>query len=210
MENLYHRTNQSIQAIQAGLGPFEKASGEEAIHIEADLGDKIESAIQNCEKLDNLVNKEPPTRRANAKVRVDQLKYDCKHLQAAFRNIKYKRFQRDEEIRQREELLSTNFTQNDTSIFMDGALQHNSQLRNSNNRIDELIEHGSGILGNLKDQRETLKGAHKRILDVANYLGLSNTIIRLIERRTTQDKFILYGGMIVTCIIMFLFWKHYT
>lgn len=210
MENLYHRTNQSIQDIQAGLGPYEKSAGEDATQIEVELSEKIEAVIQNCERLDNLVNKEPPTRRANAKVRVDQLKYDCKHLQAAFRNVQYKRFQRSEEMRQREELLSTNFTANDTSIYMDGAIQHNSQLKNSNNNIDELIEHGTGILGNLRSQHDTLKGAHKKILDVVNQLGLSNTVIRLIERRTTQDKFLLYGGMIVTCIIMFLVWKHFT
>lgn len=48
------------------------------------------------------------------------------------------------------------------------------------------------------------QGTHKKMLDVANMLGLSNTVMRLIERRATQDKFIMIGGMLLTCIFMFL------
>ena len=76
--------------------------------------------------------------------------------------------------------------------------------------VDDLIGSGSAILGNLREQRGTLKGAQKRMLDVMNYLGLSNTVMRLIEKRTHQDKFILYGGMVVCCIIMYLVWRYLT
>lgn len=73
-----------------------------------------------------------------------------------------------------------------------------------------MLSSGSAILGNLREQRGTLKGAQKKMLDVMNYLGLSNTVLRLIEKRSHQDKFILYGGMVVCCIIMFLVWKYLT
>lgn len=46
------------------------------------------------------------------------------------------------------------------------------------------------------------------MLDVANMLGLSNTVMRLIEKRATQDKFIMVGGMLITCIVMFLVVKY--
>ena len=48
------------------------------------------------------------------------------------------------------------------------------------------------------------QGTHKKMLDVANMLGLSNTVMRIIERRATQDKFIMIGGMLLTCVFMFL------
>lgn len=51
---------------------------------------------------------------------------------------------------------------------------------------------------------DSTQGTHKKMLDVANMLGLSNTVMRLIERRATQDKFIMIGGMLLTCIFMFL------
>lgn len=61
---------------------------------------------------------------------------------------------------------------------------------------------GTNVLESLRSQRETLKGAHKRVIDIANTLGLSNATIRLIERRVKQDKFILIGGMLITTFII--------
>lgn len=113
-------------------------------------------------------------------------------------------------MRDREELLSRKFAPNDydTSIMIDQALQHNTSLQNSNRGIDDLIGSGTNILTNLRDQRDTLKGAHRKILDVANSLGLSNTVMRLIEKRAYQDKYILFGGMLITCIVMVLVVKY--
>ena len=41
-------------------------------------------------------------------------------------------------------------------------------------------------------------------MDVAHTLGLSNTVMRLIEQRTMQDKIILYGGMVITLLVMWM------
>lgn len=60
------------------------------------------------------------------------------------------------------------------------------------------------MLDTLKYNRETLKGAHRRIIDLANTLGLSNATISLIERRVTQDKYVLIGGMFVTLAVIVL------
>lgn len=212
MENLYHQTNRQIQEVQSSLGYLERARGDDADGLETHTNGKIDVIIKNCERLDILVNKEPPTRRANAKLRVDQLKYDCQHLQAAIRQIQHRRYQREEEERQREALLTRSFTtndHNDTSVLMDAGLQQNTKLRDSHRGMDNLLGQGQSVLENLREQRVTLKGAHKRMLDIVNKLGLTNTVMRLIEKRTYQDKFILFGGMIVTCVIMFLLWKYF-
>ncbi|XP_067014476.2 Golgi SNAP receptor complex member 2 isoform X2 [Anabrus simplex] len=164
----------------------------------------------NCERLDILLYKEPVQRRQNAKLRIDQLKYDNQHLQAGLRMFQHRQYQRQQEQRDREELLSRRFTHNsassdgDTSILIDHSLQHHMSLQNANRGVDDMIRSGSGILENLRDQRSTLKGAHRRLFDIANTLGLSNTTMRLIERRAYQDKFVLIGGMLVTCVVIAL------
>jgi len=106
--------------------------------------------------------------------------------------------------------MSKNFTANepDTSIMIDAALQQNQRLNTAGRNIDDMINTGSNILSNLREQGGTLKGVQRKVLDMMNTLGLSNTVLRLIERRSSQDKIILFGGMIVTCIIMFLVWKY--
>ncbi|XP_013381887.1 Golgi SNAP receptor complex member 2-like [Lingula anatina] len=210
MDALYHQTNRLVQEVQSELGRLERAAGGETHLLENEIQARIDQIVSHCERLDILVNKEPPTRRPNAKVRVDQLKYDCQHLQVALRNMQHRRYKQEEQEREREELLSQSFTANDdhTSVMIDAAVKHHDRLQSSHRDMDNLLGSGNSILTSLRDQRGTLKGAQRKILDVVNTLGLSNTVMRLIERRTYQDKFILYGGMFVTCVIMFLVYKY--
>ena len=70
--------------------------------------------------------------------------------------------------------------------------------------MDALIDSGRNILGNLRDQKGILKDAQRKVLDVMNTLGLSNTVMRLIERRTAQDKWIFWGGVAITLVVMTL------
>ena len=86
--------------------------------------------------MDVLVQKEPPVRRQNSKIRVEQLKYDVKHLQSSFHNMQAKQYEKERFEREREELLHTKFTTNanaangasDTSILI-GKFHSNFQSR---------------------------------------------------------------------------------
>lgn len=91
MEALYHQTNKLIQDVGRELGRLERADEDSAHLVENEIQAHLDHVISNCERLEILVNKEPVTRRANAKMRVDQLKYDCQHVQAAMRNLQHKR-----------------------------------------------------------------------------------------------------------------------
>lgn len=208
MESLYHQTYKLVQETQHAFVGLERFIGENSEAIEKELQDKINLIARNCERLDLLVYKEPIQKRQSAKLRVDQLKYDNQHLQAGLQMFQQRQRQRAREEREREELLSRRFTQNsseaDTSIFIDYSVQHNMSLQNSNRGVDDMLRTGTVILENLKDQRSTLKGAQKRLFDIANTLGLSNTTMRLIERRVSQDKVILIGGMVVTVIVIII------
>ncbi|XP_041029675.1 Golgi SNAP receptor complex member 2 isoform X2 [Carcharodon carcharias] len=165
MESLYHQTNKQIHEVQTHMGQLEKADAQSIHLVENEIQARIDQIFSSLERLEILTSKEPPNRRQNAKLRVDQLKYDCQHLQTALKNFQHRRYTREQQDREREELLSRTFTTN---------------------------------------------GAQKKILDVANMLGMSNTVMRLIEKRAFQDKFIMIGGMVVTCIIMVLAVKYLT
>ncbi|XP_078079884.1 Golgi SNAP receptor complex member 2 isoform X1 [Mustelus asterias] len=212
METLYHQTNKQIHEVQTHMGQLEKADAQSVHLVENEIQARIDQIFSNLERLEILTSKEPPNRRQNAKFRVDQLKYDCQHLQTALKNFQHRRYTREQQDREREELLSRTFTTNDadTSIAIDESLQFNTSVINAHRGMDDLLGSGSSILTGLRDQRMTLKGAQKKILDVANMLGMSNTVMRLIEKRSFQDKFIMIGGMVVTCIIMVLAVKYLT
>ncbi|KAG8036789.1 hypothetical protein G9C98_004111 [Cotesia typhae] len=206
MEALYHQTNKLIQETQHLFTQLDRPLANVDVNIiESDILAKINLINSNCEKLDVLCMKGPITQRQNAKMRVDQLKYDSRHLNAALNSWRSQQYRRKQEEEEREALLSRQFTTNDhIDIMIDHNIQHNVQVRNANEGIDNLIQHGSGILENLRSQRMTIKGAHRRLIDIGNTLGLSNTTMRLIENRARQDGFILVAGIIITCIIMTL------
>jgi len=192
--------------------------------IQKEIAVRIEQIIRNCERLDVLVSKEPAAgnRRLNAKVKVDQLKADVRHLQTSFQSLRARQWQREREMRDRDQLLKMRFTTNEaaakangnadssTSVLIDKAIEHNDRLTRSNRAMDDLLGQGSVMLENLRNQRETIKGFRRKMMDVANVLGMSGTVMRLIERRQEGDKYVLWGGMVVTCLVMYLVIRNFT
>lgn len=69
-----------------------------------------------------------------------------------------------------------------------------------------MLQTGGAVLSNLREQRSILKNTRKNLMDTLNSIGLSNSVMRLIEKRHIGDKFILFGGMIILTILMFLIW----
>lgn len=52
-----------------------------------------------------------------------------------------------------------------------------------------------------------LQSAQRKMLDLLNSVGLSDSLLRVIERRQRMDKWITYGGMIlVSCLLIALWW----
>ncbi|KAM3921132.1 Golgi SNAP receptor complex member 2 isoform 2-T2 [Leptodactylus fuscus] len=165
MEALYHQSNKHVHEVQSQMGRLESCEKQSVHLLENEIQARIDQIFSNLERLEILSSKEPPTKRQNAKLRVDQLKYDVQHLQTALRNFQHRRYAREQQEREREELMTRSYTTN---------------------------------------------GTQKKILDVANMLGLSNTVMRLIEKRAFQDKVIMIGGMLLTCVVMFLVIKYLT
>nr|CAG4652261.1 EOG090X0GIP [Triops cancriformis] len=157
-----------------------------------------------CQRIDILVNKEPPTRRRDARLSLDQLQQDHHVAASALKAVQHRRFQREQEERERDLLLNSTFqpNQRDTTLLIDYALKENTSLQNSHRGLDDMMHIGHAVLDSMRSQRMTLKGAHKRFLDMTNTLGLSNTVMRLIERRGTQDKYIMYGGFLLIFLLI--------
>ncbi|KAF2127673.1 v-SNARE protein-like protein Bos1 [Dothidotthia symphoricarpi CBS 119687] len=64
-------------------------------------------------------------------------------------------------------------------------------------QLDEFLDRGRTVLGDLGQQREMLKGTQRRLYSVANTLGISGDTIRMVERRAKQDKWVFWIGVVV-------------
>ncbi|KAF9616942.1 hypothetical protein IFM89_033012 [Coptis chinensis] len=121
-------------------------------------------------------------------------------------------------------------------IFDDEA-QAMQSARNSSKMLEEALDTGVAILSKYAGQREVLKlwvftvstignsahdqrlwisclinyrflcRGHNVKLDTLNTIGLSNSVLKLIERRHRVDKWVAYTGMAVTIILVYAFWR---
>ena len=64
----------------------------------------------------------------------------------------------------------------------------------------------SSLLSHLK-HLPTLS-VNRKMLDIGNKIGLSNSTMRMIERRDATDAYLVFGGMIITLLVLYFlyFW----
>eukprot|EP00053_Salpingoeca_punica_P009727 m.87555 g.87555 ORF g.87555 m.87555 type:complete len:216 (+) comp15132_c0_seq1:407-1054(+) len=191
-----------------------KLAGRSSIEEEEQVSGEIEQMDALCERLQQGIIKEPINSRQFLKTKVDQLLFDCQELRKGLEAQRILRRKREKETKDREDLLSKTYTTNSDStlLMIDEAYNLNNQnqrLEGASRGMSDLIGSAEAILSDLRSQGTVLKRAHRRVLDMLNTLGLSNTVMRLIEQRGTQDRWILWGGMIVSLVIMFLIYHYF-
>jgi golgi SNAP receptor complex member 2 len=84
------------------------------------------------------------------------------------------------------------------------ALREQNFFASANSQLDEFLDRGRAVLGDLGQQREILKGTQKKLYNAANTLGISGDTIRMVERKAKQDKWIFWGGVVVFFTFCFL------
>ena len=68
---------------------------------------------------------------------------------------------------------------------------------------------GAGALNGLVDQRQRMRGVKRIVMNMGNRLGLTNSTMRIIERRDITDAYLVLVGIIVTCIVIYLCYFHF-
>lgn len=129
------------------------------------------------------------------------------------------RSQKREEGRERELLMGTNFVSNRTAggsrddnndrtrIVMEHGLDEHRRLSASVGHMGRLLESGATILDGLTGQRTALRAAHGRLAQMVGTLGLSQTVLRMIERRSGQDWLLFCFGCVAVLTLLMLLWR---
>ncbi|KAG9140841.1 hypothetical protein Leryth_010387 [Lithospermum erythrorhizon] len=171
-------------------------------------GDIVE--IQSlCIEMDRLWRSIPAkSQRDLWKRKVEQVAEEADSLKGSLDKYLSRNQRRIQETHEREELLGrVNGDGSHVLRIFDDEAQARLSARNSATMLEEAYSTGVAILSKYSEQRDHLKRAQRKALDVLNTLGLSNSVLRLIERRNRVDKWIKYGGMIVTIVILIYFWR---
>lgn len=142
------------------------------------------------------------------KRKVEQVAEEAESLKQSLDKYFLRNQRRMMEAKERAELLGrANGESAHVLRIFDEEAQAMQSVRNSSRLLEEASTTGEAILFKYSEQRERLKRAQRKALDVLNTVGLSNSVLRLIERRHRVDKWIKYAGMIFTVVIVFFFWR---
>ncbi|KAL4190365.1 hypothetical protein AMTRI_Chr07g75340 [Amborella trichopoda] len=140
--------------------------------------------------------------------KVEQVAEEVESLKDSLNKYMQRNHRRTMEAKERAALLERANGDNARVLqIFDEEAQAMQSARNSSMMLDDAYTSGVSILSKYAEQRDRLKRAHRKALDVLNTVGLSNSVLKLIERRHRVDKWIAYAGMIVTLIVVVAFWR---
>uniref|UniRef100_A0ACD5X5N9 Uncharacterized protein n=1 Tax=Avena sativa TaxID=4498 RepID=A0ACD5X5N9_AVESA len=162
-----------------------------------------------CAQMDRLWRSIPAKGQRDIwKRKVEQLSEEVDSLKDTLHKHSLRQRKRILEAKERAELFErANGESSHILQIFDDEAQARQSARNSSRTLDEAFATGVAILEKYSDQRERLKRVQRKALDVLNIVGLSNSVLKLIERRHRVDKKIAYGGMIITVVLMVAFWR---
>lgn len=86
--------------------------------------------------------------------------------------------------------------------FQDHAVREHQSWKDSLRNVDEMTAMGKAVLESLKSQRGILKKARRKAIDLANVLGVSSSVIRMIEKRDYGDRIIVFVGMFLALLVL--------
>ncbi|CAO0790367.1 unnamed protein product [Mucor circinelloides] len=208
MNSLYNNALKQSHALQKDLDKFQ--SGQDAsAGLQGQISASFNALQRSIDDYDNLAKRELiPVKKETALTRVAKFRQDLKEMKVRFEATKKQ--QETQKLEQsRDSLLrrpnrGANVPEHPYQPLSrdEFALREQSFARNTDSQLDDFIGQAQNLLENLTDQHSILKKTQKKILDTANHLGLSQNVIRYIERRSAQDKWIFYGGMIITVLCL--------
>jgi Golgi SNAP receptor complex protein 2 len=161
--------------------------------------------------MDDLVLRETPAQREVWKRKIQELRADAESLRRLGEdhdrkmnaNVRHQR-ERDELLRRRKQRNSTH--SNTDERDMENLADEGKSLQQSQYMVNDLLGSGEASLNALTEQRQKLGGITGMLMNIGNRLNLSQSTMRIIERRDVTDLYLVFGGMVVTCIVFYLVW----
>lgn len=149
-------------------------------------------------------------RREQSLARLKGMQGEYARLRDGLEAFKVRRREADRQ-RVRDELGLTHRPPTSNGVLTAEHYQRREELsvQYTGSRVDEMIAMGSGALDGLRHQHGLMKGTHRRLLDGATTLGVSRSLMRIIERRTAQDRIVFYVGVAVTVLVIYVCYRYF-
>mmetsp|Transcript_25095 Transcript_25095/g.46797 ORF Transcript_25095/g.46797 Transcript_25095/m.46797 type:complete len:181 (+) Transcript_25095:80-622(+) len=170
----------------------------------------LDELSRQLDIMNQLVLRETPAQREVWKRKIKELREEAEGIRRQGEhydrivntNVRHQK-ERDELLtrrRQRKDYSSTE--ERDLTNLADEA----QSWQQSQYMVSDLIANGEASLNSLVEQRQRLGGVSKFLGMIDDSLGISNSTMRIIERRDITDAYFVLGGCVITCIVIYFVW----
>ncbi|KAK3846839.1 MAG: hypothetical protein J3R72DRAFT_432520 [Linnemannia gamsii] len=220
MNSLYNHALKQVNAIQQNLDKFQ--TGEDtSVALQGQITATTNAFKRSIDDYEGMAKKEIiDAKREKAFARVSKFREDYDAFNKSFAQLK----SREEQLshgRNRTQLLERRqsrvnvpvehpYQATSASPYLQQAhaVRERDFAQRTGMQLDDMLNQGKAALDNLYQQKPMLKSTQRKMRDAANTLGLSRNVIHMIERRSSEDKWIFYAGV---CVTMLALWAiiHY-
>lgn len=197
----YPGSSNSSSGSSGGVG------GAGTISLAADIHIGLQEMERRLKDLDALSKKESKTQRDVARRRLVHMHTSFDHVTATFNTLLRKKGINKADF-QKKVLFGSHYGSEGSLDNLDVEMAENTSLNRSAQMLDGYLASGRGALEELVGQRERLKNAQRKVYDILNLLGISNSIMKNVENREAVDRLIVFAGMLVISILLLLIYIY--
>ena len=192
-QKLAYETRQQLSQVQNRLMPA------------SELFLSLEELNRQLNIMEGLVGKERPSQREIWIRKIRELRAGSLAVRREAENFDRIISANYQHEQQRSKLMARRRRRGNESDQQNLADEANS-LDQSKVMMNEIIASGTESLRMMRDQSARLKSVKRTVLDIGNKLGLSNSVMKSIEKRDATDFYIVMGGIVIILFILYLAW----
>jgi Golgi SNAP receptor complex protein 2 len=166
----------------------------------------LEEISRSLDIMENLLSRETPAQREVWRRKILELRDDASSVRRQAEHYDRMVGANVRQQRERDALLSrrrrTRHATGEEGEINDLADEYQS-MDSSQRMMGDLLASGQASLTGLIEQRQRMTGVKRVMLDIGSKIGLSNSTMRIIERRDVTDAYLVFGGMAVTLLLMY-------
>ena len=168
----------------------------------------LEELNRQLDSMEQLLLRETPSQRQVWKHKIAELRQESANLQQQGQAAQFaaQRRQQSTYSKEREELLLRRRRRVGEEDDMRNLADESTSLENSNMAVLGLISQGEANLSGLQDQRQRLRGVKQVLAGIGSSLGITQSTMRIIERRDITDAYLVAAGMVVTLLVIYFVW----
>ena len=202
LSELIAEDKRRVFELEAQLAEYEKGSNKALQASDIQLG--LEEMGKRLLDLERQASNESKGRRDDMRRRVAHLRSTHTHVKQSLEVIMRRRDFQKYESEKRELFGGSGDTQSNVNIDLEMA--ESGSLDRSSNMVNSYIAQGQETLNELLQQKDRLKNIQRKVFDIMNYLGISQNIIKAVEKRDFTDKWIVFIGMIIVSLFLLVLW----